>query len=257
MRRRLPVLRTEHGVHHYLDPSCRLYRSWALRHTDSVVAVSDYVRRFVAARAPFAEPKLQVVRNGVDAGYFHPAPPPGEGPFTFTVVGRLEPWKRVDLVLGAMHRVPEIRLLVAGDGSVRRKLETLSARLGLADRVTFLGYRRDPRPVFASCDAAINSSRDEPLGLSVLEAMAMQRPVVGFAAGGIPEIVRDRETGWLVRKGSVEALGAALAAASASRAEAARLGAAARAFVERECQIEEMCRGYAQAYAALDDRAGD
>jgi glycosyltransferase involved in cell wall biosynthesis len=255
LRRHLPVLRTEHGIHHYLDPSCSLFRQWALQKTDCVVAVSDYVGRFVEKKAPFARPKLRVIRNGVDATYFHPQEPPGEGPFTFALVCRLEPWKRVDLVIGAVAQVPQIRLRIAGDGSARRKLQALARELRVDDRVCFLGYRRDPRPVIADSHAAINSSRDEPLGLSVLEALAMQRPVVAFAGGGIPEIVQDGRTGWLVHENSVEALAARLSEASANSQRAATLGANARAFIDQECRVEDMCRGYARVYSELSGSA--
>lgn len=251
LRRGLPVVRTEHGIHHYTDPSCSLYRSWALKQTDIVVTVSEYVRRFVAARAPFARPKLRVVRNGVDAVYFHPVEPPVAGPFTFGLVARLEPWKRVDMVIKAVAQVPNIHIQIAGSGSAERKLKALARALGVADRVAFLGYRPDPRPVIADCHAAINSSRDEPLGLSVLEALAMRRPVVAFDGGGISEIVLDGQTGWLVHEPSVQALAAALATASADFGRAAALGANARAFIDQEGRIEDMCRAYARVYAEL------
>ena len=251
LRRGLPVVRTEHGVHHYVDPSCAIGRGWALQQTDAVVAVSDYVRRFVIARAPSASPKIRVVRNGVDAAYFHPVVPVATGPFTFGLVARLESWKQVDMVIKAVALVPGIRLQIAGRGHSERKLRALARALGVADRVAFLGYLPDPRPVIAGCHAAINSSRDEPLGLAVLEALAMGRPVVAFDGGGIPEIVVDGHTGWLVRERSVQALAAALAATSADLGRAAAFGANARAFVEREARVEDMCAAYARVYAEL------
>ena len=114
-----------------------------------------------------------------------------------------------------------------------------------------IGYRPDPRPVMAGCHAAISSSRDEPLGLSVLEALAMRRPVVAFDGGGIPEIVLDGQTGWRVHEPSVQARATALMAASADFEQAAALGANARAFIDQEGRIEDMCRAYARIYAEL------
>ncbi len=258
LRSGLPVLRTEHGVAHYSDPSCALGRAWALRNTDALVAISDYVGHFVAARAAFARDRIRVVRNGVDGAYFAPIPPPslassGE-PFRFAVVCRLEAWKRVDRAIRAVASVPGIRLTIAGSGGEERRLHRLARRLGVADRVAFLGWQADPRPAIAACHAAINCARNEPLGLSVLEAMAMQRPVVAVATGGVPEIVRHGKTGWLVSDGSAHALARGLAEASADEGKAAAFGAAARQFVEREAGIETMCRGYAGAYADLLDR---
>ena len=248
----LPVLRTEHGVHHYTDLSCVLFRSWALRHTDSVVAVSDFVRRFVSKQAPFAAERIRVIRNGVDTRYFAFTPPPQPGPFTLALVCRLEPWKQVDLVIRAAAQIPGLHVRIAGDGSARTALEALTRQLGVSARITFMGYQPDPRPVIAACDAAINTSRDEPLGLSVMEALSMGRPVIAFDGGGIPEIVHDGATGWLVGQHDVDALTRALARVVTDQAEAARRGIAARGFIERECRIETMCKNYARAYAALE-----
>ena len=251
MRCRLPVLRTEHGIQHYQDPTCLLFRRWALRNTDRVVAVSEYVGRFVQQWAPEAGSKVEVVRNGVDAEYFCQTEPPQTGPFTFALVCRLEPWKQADLVIAAVALVPGIRVTIAGTGSAEPRLRAQARALRVDDRVSFVGYHADPRPVIAASHAAINSSRDEPLGLSVLEARAMQRPVVAFAGGGIPEIIRDGETGWLVRERSVVALAAALAAASSDPRRAASFGIKARAFIERGGRTEDMCLGYGRVYAAL------
>lgn len=251
LRRGVPILRTEHGVDHYADPSCILFRRWALRQVDCVVAVSEFVARFVEKAAREARGKIRVIRNGVDTTHFRAHPPPIDGPFTFSVVCRLEPWKQVDFILQAVARLPQVRLVVAGDGSARGKLEGLARKLRIDDRVAFVGFQPEPRPVLARSDASINSSRDEPLGLAVLEALATQRPVVAFDGGGIPEIVKDGQTGWLVADRSVDALTARMAEASSSRVRAAALGANGRAFVERQCGIDDMCRGYARVYADL------
>jgi glycosyltransferase involved in cell wall biosynthesis len=250
-RVQIPVVRTEHGIRHFRDPSCALFRHWALRSANRVIAVSEYVARGVATVAPYAQPKLCVIRNGVDAAYFAPRRPPAGGPFRLCVVSRLEPWKRVDLVIRALSRVPEVRLCIAGDGSAGHELRALASRLCLDNRVSFLGYQPDPRPVIADSDAAVNCSGDEPLGLSVLEALAMQRPVIAFDGGGIPEIVQDGRTGWLFREHSVDALAACIAEASASRGRAAAFGVNARAFIEENCRIEDMCVGYGRVYADL------
>jgi glycosyltransferase involved in cell wall biosynthesis len=150
-----------------------------------------------------------------------------------------------------MRRVPGAHLDVVGDGSERARLEERARRAGLGDRVRFLGYHEDPRDAFAAADVAINSSRDEPLGLSVLEAQAMGRPVIAFAGGGIPEVVRDGETGWLVRERNAAALARAMCDAASNRSRAAAMGEAARRFADEEHGIERMCEGYGRVYAAL------
>ena len=253
----VPTLRTEHHVDYFVDPSCSPFTRWSLRRVDAIVAISEYVRDFVARTAPYAASRMRVVRNGVDADYFaHRPPAPAAAadaprPFTFAVVCRLEPWKQVDLAIAALASVPGAALDVVGDGSARAALEAQAKELGLTSRVRFLGYQRDPRDALAASSAAINSSRDEPLGLSVLEAQAIGRPVVAFAGGGIPEVVKDGETGWLVRERTVPALAAAMREASGDPEGAARMGLAARRFVDAHCRIEAMCEGYGRAYASL------
>lgn len=247
----LPVLRTEHGLHHYTDPTCGLFRRKALHQTDMVVCVSDYVRRFVAQWDSTAATKLRVARNGVNERHFTPAPFPPDQPFTFSIACRLEPWKQVDRVVEAMAHLPDCHLVIAGDGSQRATLEARAKRLGIAERVRFLGYCPDPRSVLAMGHVSINSSREEPLGLSVLEALASGRPVIAFAGGGVPEIVQHRVTGWLVPPQSQSGLVAAMREASQSPALARVLGAQARTFVERSCRIDTMCHTYGLAYADL------
>ncbi|BCI66318.1 glycosyltransferase family 4 protein [Acetobacter aceti] len=249
----LPVLRTEHGVQHYTDASCALYRNWALRHTDSVVAVSDYVRRFVATRLPVMRKHLHVIRNGVDTRYFTPVPPlSAKAPLTLALVCRLEPWKGAHLLIQAVARVPGVYLKIAGDGSARPALEKLATSLNVRDRVIFLGYQPDPRPVLASCHLAVNTSLDEPLGLSVMEALSMGRPVLAFRGGGIPEIVQDGRTGWLLEHRTVQEIVIQISLLVSSRNTIACMGRNARAFIEDQGRVETMCQGYARAYAALN-----
>ncbi|HEX4447674.1 MAG TPA: glycosyltransferase family 4 protein, partial [Polyangiaceae bacterium] len=92
---------------------------------------------------------------------------------------------------------------------------------------------------------------NEPLGLSVLESLAMGRPVIAFRQGGIPEVVEDQVTGWLVAEPTAVALAAAVGRAQGDRPALARMGEAARRFVVEHCSIEAMCRGYAAVYDAL------
>ena len=246
------TLRTDHHVQYLVDPSSAPFTRWSLRRVDAVVAISEYVRAFVVRTAPYAAGKTRVVRNGVDAERFAPRPQGASRDVaSFVVACRLERWKGVHLILEALARVPGAHLDVVGDGSERRRLERLARALGIAERVAFHGYLADPRARIAAADAAVSASQDEPLGLSVLEALAMGIPVIAVTGGGIPEIVRDGETGWLVSERSAAALAAAMRDASADRSRVAEMGRAARAFVEAECRIETMCAGYRRAYEEL------
>jgi glycosyltransferase involved in cell wall biosynthesis len=239
-------VRTEHGVRHYRDPSCALFRHWALRHTDRIVAVSAFVARTVGTLAPYA--RIQVVVNGIDLARFQPAPPPADGPFTISAVSRLDPIKRLTLAIEAVARTPTVRLNIVGEGRERGKLERLARERGVESRVRFLGHLPDPRSAIAASDAVINCTREEGLPLAVLEAAAMQRPAIAFDGGGMPEIVQDHRTGWLVKIDTVDAFAATVAEASASRPRAAELGVAARNWVEGRFGIDGMCKSYAAIY---------
>lgn len=247
------TLRTEHHYVHYEDPSAAVFTRWALRRTESIVAISEFVRQKLAEVAPDAAPRVRVVRNGVDAKAFSFAPPtaPASGPLRVAMACRLEAWKGVDLAITALAEVEGASLTVAGEGSQRAPLERLARARGVGDRVRFLGRSDDVRQVFAEAECSVNASEQEPLGLSVLESLAVGRPVVAFAEGGIPEIVDDGVTGFLASRRSPAALARALRRAVDARSRLGAMGAAGRAFVDAGCTVERMCAGYAAAYAEL------
>jgi glycosyltransferase involved in cell wall biosynthesis len=247
------VVRTEHSTRAYLDPSCWPFSRWSLARSDTVVAISRHIRDVALARAPWALGKLRVVHDGVDAAFFCPREKRRDAkePFAFIVVGRLEPRKGIDLALDALALVPEATLDVVGEGSERAALEARTRCLGLTSRVRFHGFVRDPRDIVAAADVALCSSREEGLGLAVLEAMAMGRPVVGFAVGGVPESVRSGENGWLAHGRTSAALAECMREAIASGDHVRRMGRAARELVERSFSVESMCGGYGRVYASL------
>jgi glycosyltransferase involved in cell wall biosynthesis len=248
------VLRTEHSTRVYDDPSCWPFSRWSLARVDASVAVSDHVRAVALARAPWAAGKMTVVRNGVDTARFAPATRDArdrDAPFTFVLVGRLEPRKGVDLAVEALVSVPGARLDVVGEGDERSALESRARALGVQARVRFHGHVADPRPLLAGADAALCASRSEGLGIALLEAMATGLPVVGFAVGGVPEIVDDGRTGLLCAPGDVRALAATMRSAMSARDRLRTMGAdACRAVVER-FSVDAMCDGYADVYARL------
>jgi glycosyltransferase involved in cell wall biosynthesis len=244
----LPVMRTEHGIRHYLDVTCSPFEPWAIRRTDRIVAVSQFVADFVAKSAPYARGKIRTVRNGIDTEHFRPAPRPDNGPFTFAVVCRLETLKRVDLAIRAVANLPKARLLIVGDGGARPSLEALAHKLRLGDRVCFAGYQSDPRSFIAKAHVVLNCCTIESLGLSLLEAQAMARPVMAISGGGVSEIIQHGRTGWLVAASPENDLTTAMAEAAADRERCVAMGENARKFVEQDCRIETMCERYADIY---------
>jgi glycosyltransferase involved in cell wall biosynthesis len=248
LRARAPQLRTEHHVMHYTAASSSIFTRWAAARTDRIVTVSEYVRRAIGATAPGVGSRATVVRNGVDTAYWAPRPAPSDATadgFRLGIVCRLTAWKRVGMAIEAAARA-RADLLVVGDGEDRGALERLAR--GAGARVEFAGYQADPRPWVARCDAIVSTARDEPLGLSLLEALAMGRPVLAFAGGGVPEIVEHGVTGWLVSDATAVAMADAIARARGDRPRLRSMGRAARRFAVDRCAVERMCDLYAAVY---------
>jgi glycosyltransferase involved in cell wall biosynthesis len=160
-----------------------------------------------------------------------------EDAFAVAMLGRLSTWKGQDVLVDAVARVPGAVALIAGDawrGDERhaRELEARAAALGASDRVRLLGFRDDVGTVLGAADVvAVPSTSPDPLPNSALEAAAAGCCVVAAAHGGLPEIVRDGETGVLVAPRDPAALADALAALRDDPDRVRRLGAAAQADV--------------------------
>jgi glycosyltransferase involved in cell wall biosynthesis len=253
------VVRTEHSTRVYDDPSCWPFSRWSLARADAVVCISEHVSRVALAKAPWAGAKVRVVANGVDTAHFAPlprassAPSAATEPLRFVSLGRLDPRKGLDLALAALAQVPGAELDIVGDGDARGALTALAERLGVTDRVRFVGFVDDVRASIAKADVALSSARSEGLGVALLEAMSMERAVVALPTGGVPEIVADGDTGWLAHGHCAEALARVMRDAVERRDEVRRRGQRARASVESRFSIDAMRRGYDAIYAELTE----
>jgi glycosyltransferase involved in cell wall biosynthesis len=237
-----------------------------------------YRRAVAANRSNAASPALIVasehVRRAAMASGYGPAqvhtlpyftvpppapPPPAEGR-TILFSGRIVREKGLHVLLRALARMaPPARLLVAGDGMDRPRAEHVARRLGVADRVTFLGWL--DRDGVARCHdettvVAVPSLWPEPFGIVGLEAMAHGRPVVGFAVGGIPEWLADGETGFLVPPGDAGAMAGRLAQLLDDPGLAASFGARGRDRVAREFSAADHVRRLQRIYEEAGAQAG-
>jgi L-malate glycosyltransferase len=245
----VPIVRTEHSTRAFTDGSCWPFARWSLARASASVAVSRHVRDTALARAPWASARMRVVANGVDLDHFCPSAPPAGALLRLGLVGRLEPRKGLDLAAEVIARTHDVSLDVIGDGPSRDRFERLVRRRGLAHRVRLLGYHADVRPAVSACDAVLCTARTEGLGLALLEAMAMQRPIVGFAVGGVAEIADGPLAGLLVAAGDVDRLAELVQGVAAARAHLGDLGRAARARVAERFTLAGMTEGYRRVYA--------
>ncbi|HYT05866.1 MAG TPA: glycosyltransferase family 4 protein [Gemmatimonadales bacterium] len=198
--------------------------------------------------------RLRVVHLGTDPVRFRPGVdtsdvrqrfelPDGAAPWLLTVA-RLEPHKGVDTVIKALpailEQAPTVRYAVAGAGPAREPLEKLARKTGVADRVRFLGQvgERDLPALYNVASVYVGASRRaerigvEGFGIALVEAAACGLPVVAGNSGGIPDAVREGETGFLVPPEDPAALGEAVTRLLADAALARRVGAAGRRAVE-------------------------
>jgi glycosyltransferase involved in cell wall biosynthesis len=227
---------------------------------DRYIAVSSHVAAALEQRFSVSPAKITVIPNAVDlrlSDAEDAGPPAGwpqsDGAPVVLILARLEPEKGIELAIEAMTRLPDARLVVAGDGSLRTPLEELARAIGVDDRVYFLGHRADAAALLRHSQVFVLPSLREGLPLSVLEAMAAGVPVVATDIGGTREIVRHEQTGLLVPVDEPAALAAAIQRTLTQRDATAGRVAAARALVQQEYSTDVVVR---RVFALYDELLG-
>jgi glycosyltransferase involved in cell wall biosynthesis len=154
------------------------------------------------------------------------------GQRVISVIGVLRSWKRIDLFVDIAailaREEPSMRFLVVGEGPQEKNIRRKIDELGVGGRVLLLGHRNDVPDILAASDVMVMTSMKEGLPQVVLQALAMQRPVVASPVGAIPEVVAHEETGLLCPAGEVEGFVAAIRRLLQDPALGRRLGAAGR-----------------------------
>jgi glycosyltransferase involved in cell wall biosynthesis len=175
------------------------------------------------------------------------------------VVATLQDKKGHRVLLDAFARTPalgRVWLMLVGDGPERAALEAYAASLGLADRVTFCGTRRDLGNILPAMDVFALPSLWEGLPLALILAMGAGRPVVATRIAGIPEVVTDGETGLLVEPGDADAIGSALSRVCTDEAFRMRLGTQGRAAVRDRFGADAYTAAVTKLYEEFLVRAG-
>jgi len=168
---------------------------------------------------------------------------------------RLDRW--LEVAHGLARRLSDCRFLIVGDGPLRPEVEARIEELELGSRVHLAGIREDVRPYLAAMDVFVSSSQFEGLPIALLEAMAMELPVVATAVGGVPEVVVAGETGALVPPGDVPRLESATFDLLCDQEARRRLGRAGRERIVAELSLERMVARQERLYEdVLDWRDG-
>lgn len=226
-----------------------------------VIAVSHAVKQHLVDQGMPAH-RVDVVYNGVDpARYYAPCSRAEarrllglpEEALLVGVIAHLTAKKGhavfLEAFAAAAGRFPAARALFLGDGDERAALEAQAARLGLEGRVRFEGFHADVLPYYAALDVVVLPSvAGEGLPRALLEGGLIGRACIGTRLSGVPEIVRDGETGFVIPLGDAAALAGRLELLLADGALRERLGAAAREYVGATFTVEAMVAGTLESY---------
>lgn len=247
-------------------PGSRPFLRYVLRNADAVTAISTYTARLI--REVYDRP-VELIPFGSTVTLDPDAAPavarPAGSPFRLLFVGRLVERKGVHYLLQALARLRErdpVHLWVVGDGPMRPELEARARELGVDASVTFTGFltREALAERYRRCDAfvlpAVYDRRGdtEGLGVVLVEALSQGKPVVASAVGGIPDVVRDGETGLLVAPADPDVLARAVRTYLRDPALARAHGQAGRAHVEAHFSWETIIERLTTLYRRLLER---
>ena len=258
-RLRIPVLYTPHGwaIGDRISPLqgeifTRAERV-AARWSDAIICVCEHERRLALRKAVAPPAKLHVVYNGVADIPAGLRADPGVNPPHILSVARFESPKDHHTLIEAMARIQdrEWELHLVGEGPLEGAIRALASKTGIAHRVRFHSYEREPAASFASAQVFVLSSRSEGFPRSILEAMRAGLPVVASNVGGVGESVTDGENGFLVEAGDVEGLAGAIGRMIADGSARKRLGRAARLTYEERFAFERTLEQTASIYDAV------
>ena len=214
------------------------------------------------SRERIAAAKTVVIYNGVDDLASRPAEPapsettrPEPGRPTAVCIASLRPKKGHAHLLEAFRqvvaRVPAARLLIVGEGPLRDELRRLAARLGLDGTAVFTGYRPDVADLLRAADLFVLASREEGMPNALLEAMSAGLPSVVTNVGGVPEVVEEGRTGYLVPPADPAAMAQRLATLLEDPQLRSRMGVEARLRFEASFTLQRMVAAYESLYGQV------
>ncbi len=254
------IVHTYHGhvLHGYYSPP----KNWLLlrmeqrlaRMTDRLVAVSPLVKEDLLAYRVAPPEKISVIPLGFDLKPFFQCRSL-RGEFVkelgltpeirlVGILGRIFPIKNHRLFLESAAQVakqePNVQFVIVGDGILRSEMEKYARDLGIHQRVVFTGWRRDLPRIYADLDVLVVSSNNEGTPVSAIEAMASGCPVVATRVGGLPDVVQNGETGYLVPAKQPQALAAAILELVRHSETAEQMGRSAQLSVRERFSIHRL-----------------
>lgn len=232
-----------------------------------IVTVSESVRQYMIHEEGISPEKVVAVPTGVNLERFDPVNSKGglkaelglkESTPLAGMIAIFRKKKGHHILLEAvpdiLKAVPDAKFVLAGNGPTEEKIKEMSREMGIDRHMVFLGLRPDIPSVLKSIDVFVLPTLQEALGTSLLEAMAMEKPVVTSNIDGIPEIVKDGVTGLLVKPGDSAGLAQAVISLLRNGEKARAMGLEGRKITESGYTVDRMVEGMHRVYRSLLDQ---
>jgi glycosyltransferase involved in cell wall biosynthesis len=254
LKPRVPLVITEHSPwNRRRRPWMRPLDTWAYSRYERIACISEITEEDLVRWCPCVAARTTLVPNGIPLEVFErsqaielPMVPRDVPRLVF--VGRFEPQKDQSTILRALVRVPDAHLLLVGDGPLRAEMEAVARLLGIAERVTFLGWRSDIPGILKASDIYIHSTNFDGFGIAACEAMAAGLPVLASNVPGLAQLVEG--AGLLFPVGDDEVLAQQIAALIASPARRRQMCEDGR-LRAKEFSIERTVDGYIDMYRSV------
>jgi N-acetyl-alpha-D-glucosaminyl L-malate synthase BshA len=241
-----------------LHPSFQPITRFSILQSDGISAVSHFLKDETVRDFSVPASRVDVIPNFVDTKVWRPNREPchrsklaPEGQKIVMHVSNFRPVKRLQDVIEVFARIKrevDARLVLVGDGPERPRALKRAADLGLRDDVLFLGRHGSVEEILSCADLFLLPSESESFGLAALEAMACGAPVVASRAGGLPEVVVDGVTGYLLPVGAIDEMAEAGVRILSDEAHAKQLSEAARALTVERFSAEAIVPRYEALY---------
>lgn len=237
------------------DEAYRDVTRFGIEHSDRVIAVSQFLSEATVSLFGTEKP-IDVIPNFVDSSRFRPSEKAKSAPFMVAHVSNFRPVKRPIDVIQAfikIRRAVDARLTLVGDGPELQGCLDLAKEHGVADDIICTGTINDVVPPLSSADLLLQPSGSEAFGLAALEALACEVPVVGYRVGGLPDVVVDGETGYLVPFKDIDQLAKRSIEILSSDAARQKMGLRGRERATRLFSVERCVQLHEKLYMEMLD----
>ncbi|HOK52981.1 MAG TPA: glycosyltransferase [Armatimonadota bacterium] len=231
-----------------------------IKYPHKIITISEGIRR-VLIDCGIDENRIEMVRSAVvveqfqlerDRSWFHSEFSVPEDVPVIGVIAQLIERKGhrylFEAVPDILKEFPDTQFILLGKGPMRQQLEHLASEMGIGKSVIFAGFRADIEKILPNLDIVVHPALREGLGVSLIQAACAGRPMVASGVGGIPEIVRDGQTGLLVNPADSQAIGKCILTLLRNPDLAQKLGENARKLAETEFSIDGMVEGNLRVY---------